>query len=459
MAAISLSARDIEQRVHAILQRLRIRARLHALGYALGATLALCASLAWWKGWEVVTNEPAWSGVLFVSLTVILAVLMSAVVERKLDRQAVVAWVDRTAGLEFRLATFAALQGLPRRSPLFSVLVLQLFRLLPRYEPAALAPWRPVKPMAAVLGGLTALLWVVTQDPQASPGREAELAMVGERKAAADDTGERARASARSARDHSATLASESEGEDATGLEEGEQDVQDGAAAATARRGGADERSAAVKAAAGHARRLPGAPVRSAYGRAQGESQERVGHHSEVSRADPGADASRTKHSQLAASGAMPQSRAESQQKPGAEPSSTLRARPTGGDAAQRNPDLPGRESNRLSGPDSSRPQAGQSAGAGAGTDGMGVYGEPGNATALGSKRSGQPVVIQLPVTSVVRGSPQRQGGTPRDSWPQAESASDQGNADAISPLVEKPLLPAEYESLARRLFSRSSQP
>ncbi len=452
MAALSLSARDIEERLGAILWRLRMRARLHALGYALGCTLGFSALVVWWDGGQTVATYPTWSLALFLALTVVVASLASALRERGLDGQSVAAWVDREARLKFRLSTFAALGEAPKRSPLFSVLLLQLLQLSSRYQPRNLVPWRPLKPAAAVVAGVLAFALAWTNLPAAPAERKSTPSAAGAKPSLSAVSREQ-RERIRTNQEHaSAVLGENRDQRDASAeaensfdseatAEVGDADTGAESGRASDGRGSSGVRSARTGQVPRDATAGEGANEHTAGGVGRGETQ--GGPVGKVGKAEAKSQPGKF----------------ESEQKTDAGPGSSLAAQVEPSRFGQHGEGGPRPSDSRESGPEPSQPRSGQKGAAGSGTDGAGLYGQADATTEVAPGRGAEPLVVQLPVSSVVRGKGQRQGNAARGTQVAEDTLAAGTSSSSESPSLQKPLLPPEYELLARQLFYRSWQP
>ncbi len=450
MAALSLSAHDIEERLQAIERRLRMRTRLHGLGYALGMMLFFNALALCFGGQWPVGRQLAWSAVLFVALTVAFTAVISGLRERRLDGPTVAAWVDREARLNLRLVTFVDCNGASRRSPLFPVLLLQLWRLLPRYEPTALVPWQPLKPVAAVCAGLLAFALALARLPEAPVEQQSAPRVVPEQESASADASEDGRRFASSDTGASQALASQGEGEALTQGETEESTGGSGSDAATLAGGHETNRAAVGR---GH----------TSDGRADTEPQSRialggVGGHSKNRTDASGRNDSRVQTRSSSERG----TRAEASEPRDNRASGSLseplaRSAETAAERREGNP-LEEKDQPYPSG-DSSTARGGNQGMAGTGADGTGLYGEPGAASDGAATRPTEALVVELPISSVWRGRGERQGRSTEMGEARDGTMVRSTGLRPSAPLLEKPLLPPEYEALARRLFSRASQP
>jgi len=449
MAAISVSARDIEERLQAVQRRWRWRVRLHAGAYACSVALVGVAAAVWWGGAAVRTAPSGWLVMLVASLTVLGTLLASWPVERSIDRERTAAWIDSRAGLAQRFSTFVSIPPEAQRSRLFPVLVLQLVRARSQYEPRQLIPWKPTKPLAAL--GAASLVLVLAwrhAEPAHPPPlahRKTEPASNPERASqVAQGAGEAARS--REPAEHEAAV--EEGTETAESLAAGDAAMKRASTRERAVRAGQDSQGAGGP--------LPGARSSSRQG-------------PESRRAAAGT-------AEGSGSGEGPRPRGDGVA-PGGSPADAAalaRGSAGGSSAALRPPQLAGNASElpeaakpgadpqrRNAGPPAPQgqsPAKGQS-GAGSGTDGTGLYGAAAPARRGESGAQSEPIVVTLPATTFVRRGVEPQGrGASGGQSLDAPEAAPVPSSGAAAP-IEKPLLPEAYRELAQRVFARSAKP
>lgn len=458
MAAISLSARDIEERLHAVRSRLRWRLRLHAALYSLAALALGLAAALWlgrWYGRALLGAE-----VVALAIAVLAGVAVAAVWrrERRWDGEHVACWVDREAQLQQRLETFVALHDSQRRSPLFPVLLFQLLRSLSAGSAEHLVPWRLGKPLAAVVAATATLLlsWQ-TVESLSPPPRTATMMppRAGESPRVGGDAGARtagATGVASASRDAGDGDESGAGGEGAMAGSDNATDTL--AAPAQAGRGQAGDRghggTGSGAASARHASAPSAGPARTG-GRGPRETSggttadERLA----ALRSDT---ASHTVGQATGARGSMGSDAAQRIPQPARD------ATPAGGRTSEPAPRPP------LAGSPSSLPDSGGGGGAGAGRapDARGLYGTA-PATERGTMRAAEaaePIVVTLRSTSSVRRGSERQGARSTATGVETRSAvSAAAGSEAPPAPIEKPLLPPGYTDIARRLFHRGANP
>ncbi|GIW45299.1 MAG: hypothetical protein KatS3mg077_2581 [Candidatus Binatia bacterium] len=468
MAAISLSARDIEERLEAIQRRLKMRARVHALAYASAITLTSLAFVVHAGGGPTLTREPLWSAVLALAALMGMTAILASLRERHFELARVAEWVDREAALNLRLTTLLSAQALPQRSPLFSVLLLQLVRVLPRYEPRKLVPWNATRPLLAVGAGCLLLAWAWWLSPGLAPGTEPRGPALARTHTSEIPRGVQTGNPGAGAEQHgeageSGELAAASEGTNATGSDFGAPFGQRGAAGTGDRFGRADGDAAGSE---GAEARL-GSRARPEGNKSSGDSagaMESPGKNAPaggVARDTRGPSGGPEQYRERQGKSAV-SSAGQIEPRPDAVASNW---RPRSAQAGQEQ--SPGNERRDFDSPFPRReprpdgppqPRLGQSGAAGNGSDGATLYGGAGSDAATSVHRSGAPLVVQLPVASMVRPGTEIQGRGGQSLSLESAPAAGEAAGASSPPLVEKPGLPPEYQALARRLYTRPTQ-
>lgn len=448
MAAISVSARDIEERLQAVQRRWRWRVRLHVGAYACSVALLGVAAAVWFGGAAVWTAPWGWLVVLVASLAVLGTLLASWPVERSIDRERTAAWIDSRAGLAQRFSTFVSITPEARRSRLFPVLVLQLVRARSQCEPRQLIPWKPMKPAAALSAASLVLVLAWRHAELAQPPLAQRKTEVAPNPQRASQVAQGAGGAARSREPGGQEAAVEEGTETAESLAASDVAMERASGQERAVRGGKDSEGAdgPFPGARSSSRRGPESR-RAAAGKLDGSGSEEA--------LRPRGDG--------AASGGSRADAAALARGSGGKPTAALRPPQQAGNASELPQGAkPEADPQRLNAGPPARhgqsPAKGQS-GAGSGTDGTGLYGAATLARRAESGAQSEPIVVTLPATTFVRRGVEPQGPGARRglSLDAPETAPVPGSGAAVP--IEKPLLPEAYRELAQRVFARSAKP